>query len=274
MSRRGDGQSPQGSGDGPTDQSVDHYAQTMHGGTLPEVASFSDPGQYPYTGQQYPNQYPPAQHPNQYPPGQYPSGPYPSGQYPQRDSTVARGIAIGLAIACVLALIVAAVVVWAKMSRTDDEPGPPVTEQVTVSQTADVESPVVTDPNGDAGRELATQSQTDSAQVRSGYDHRWVAQISAKWPGVEAEGRVWDNQSILAEYQQMKAKYPNVKLLRSSEWPVFSDPNWWIIVSAQQFANPDQALAWCVSQSLDKDHCFAKLISSTSGPAGSTRYQK
>ncbi|MGO3326781.1 hypothetical protein [Gordonia sp. (in: high G+C Gram-positive bacteria)] len=206
--------------------------------------------------------------------GQPPYGQYPYGQ-PPGNSNVARGIVIGLAIACVLALIVAAVVIWVKVANTDDRGDPAIAvETVEAQQSADPQpATVVADPEADAASTLASQSQTDTAAVRAGYDGRWVAQVSAKWPGVVAEGRTWDNQSILAEYERMKARYPNVKLLRSSDWPVFSSPNWWIIVSAQPFADSEHALSWCVSQSLDKDHCLAKLVSSTSGPEGSTRYQ-
>ncbi|MCF8606355.1 hypothetical protein L5I01_23660 [Gordonia sp. HY442] len=194
----------------------------------------------------------------------------------EEPSNVARGIAIGLAIACVLALVVAAVVIWVKVANSDDQTDPATAvETVETQQATDTTPPtVVTDPEADAASTIASQSQIDTAAVRADYDGRWVAQVSAKWPGVVAEGRTWDNQSILAEYESMKARYPNVKLLRSSDWPVFSSPNWWIIVSAQPFANPKQALSWCASQSLDKDHCFAKLVSSTSGPEGSTRYQR
>ncbi|WOC12766.1 hypothetical protein MP11Mi_18570 [Gordonia sp. MP11Mi] len=254
----------------------------MHGGTLPEVPHYGSDlygsqqqNRDQYTGQQYPaGSYPPS--------GQCPSGQYPYGsQYPTsgppRDSNVARGIVIGLAIACVLALVVAAVVIWVKVAGKDDPADAPVADQQAVSVPAtetQETATVVTDPEGDAQTELTSVSQTDTADVRAQYDNRWVAQVSAKWPGVFAEGQTWDNRSILAEYQGMKARYPNVKLLRSSDWPVFSSPNWWILVSAQPFANPEQALSWCASQSLDKDHCFAKLISSTRGPEGSTRYQK
>ncbi|MCF8588565.1 hypothetical protein [Gordonia liuliyuniae] len=273
MSRPGHGESQQDGAGG----HVDHYAETMHGGTLPEVPGQQYPaGNYPPTGQYVSGQYPGGQ----YPSGQYPyGGPYLNGGQPgpPRDSNVARGIAIGLAIACVLALVVAAVVIWAKVAGKDDHADAPSADQVTVSVPATdtpTTSTVVTDPEDDARKELSSVSQTDTADVRARYDDRWVAQVSAKWPGVVAEGQTWDNQSILAEYEGMKARYPNVKLLRSSDWPVFSSPDWWIIVSVQPFANPEQALSWCASQSLDKDHCFAKLISSTRGPEGSTRYQR
>ncbi|GAA4641306.1 hypothetical protein [Gordonia humi] len=225
-------------------QNVDHYAQTMHGGPLPE---------------RYPQQY------------QYP---HPYAHPPQRGSSVARGVVIGLAIACVVALVVAGVVLAIEFTG-DDASNDTATATETVQQqgATEVTTTVPADPEADAAGTLASTSQTDTADVRAHHDHRWAAQISAKWPGVYAEGRAWDSQAILAEYRGMASRYPNVKLLRAADWPVFSDPNWWIIVSAQSFSTPESALAWCRAQSLDHDHCFAKYISSSDGPEGSTRYQ-
>ncbi|GEE01288.1 hypothetical protein nbrc107696_17340 [Gordonia spumicola] len=272
---------------GRPDGGVNPFSETMHRGidsnevsldknSTAQVTnpSYAATGHYPTGGIPQPDQYTqPSQ--EQYAYQQYPmSGgfaPYPPQQ---RQSSAMRGVLIGLTIACIVALGVGCVVVWKKVSEKTSD----TTSQTTAAQQATGPTTTLStahvDPETKAQTDLASAAAADTSYMRSNYNNRWTAQISAKQPGLYAEGRTWDNAAIYNEYVSMKQRYPNVRLLRSSEWPVFSITNWWIIVSAQSFPTPSSALNWCVSQSLDKDHCFAKFISSSSGPEGSTLYQR
>ena len=283
MSTPGTSGSPDGQQSG-----VNHFAETMQRDiasnrvsldkasteqhTTPEAA-------YGYpTGHDPAARYAAAQHPaSQYPSGQHPPTGYPMAGYPpqygQQGPSVARGVILGLAMACIIALVIGCVVVWKKVSDTSDTTTETTTAQVGQPQPGPATITTYVDPEAQAANDLAAATASDTAYMRSN-DNRWTAQVSAKWPGLSAEGRTWDNAAIYSEYVSMRQRYPNVRLLRSADWPVFTQDHWWVIVSAQQFSTPSSALSWCVSQSLDKDHCFAKFISSTSGPDGSTLYQR
>ncbi|WP_353110005.1 hypothetical protein [Gordonia sp. (in: high G+C Gram-positive bacteria)] len=293
MSTPGTPGSPDGQQSG-----VNHFAETMQRDIGSDRVSldkgsteqFANPGlppdqdAYGYPASQLEPQYPGPQYPGPHNPGaQYPAGQYPSGQYPmtgypqpygRSGQSAARGVILGLAIACVIALVIGCVVVWKKVSDSSDSTVETTTAQVGIPQPGLTTTTTFVDPEAKAASDLASSSASDTAYMRSNSDNRWAAQVSAKWLGLYAEGRTWDNASIYSEYLSMKQRYPNVRLLRSADWPVFTEKHWWVIVSAQQFSTPSSALSWCVSQSLDKDHCFAKFISSTSGPDGSTLYQR
>ncbi|WP_341267933.1 hypothetical protein [Gordonia malaquae] len=283
MSTPGTPGSPDGQQSG-----VNHFAETVQRDIGSNRVSldkgsteqFANPGlpqdqyAYGYVASQLEPQYPGAQ----YSAGQYPSGQYPMTGYPQpygrSGQSAARGVILGLAIACIIALVIGCVVVWKKVSDSSDSTVETTTAQVGIPQPGLTTTTTQVDPEAKAASDLASSSASDTTYMRSNSDNRWAAQVSAKWPGLYAEGRTWDNASIYSEYLSMKQRYPNVRLLRSADWPVFTEKHWWVIVSAQQFSTPSSALSWCVSQSLDKDHCFAKFISSTSGPDGSTLYQR
>ncbi|EGD54387.1 hypothetical protein [Gordonia neofelifaecis] len=272
---------------------VDHYAETMSrpipAQTPPVIGSGtrsypagSDPSApyptSPYEAGQYSaNQYPsgPSSVPTGYPSGPPPTG-YPAYGYQQQPSSggAGRAVLLGVAIALVIGLAVAAVVVWMKVIDSGGDTAAPAPQTVAQEPPTHTVTSVVTDPESDAAGRLRDQSIADAAFLRAGLDGRWAAQISAKRPGLYAEGRTWDNQAILAEFQSSRSRYPQVRLIDSGQWPVFSESGWWVTVSAQNFADPAAALAWCSSNGLDRDHCFAKLISSSQGPEGSTLYQK
>ncbi len=256
---------------------MNHFAETMQRDIASNRISLDKT-----STEQYTYGYPTGRQPAQYPAGQYGTGPYPPAGYPmagypphygQQGPSAARGVILGLAIACVIALVIGCVVVWKKVSDASDTTRETTTAQVGQPQPGPTTTTTQVDPETRAAGDLASATSSDTAYMRSN-DNRWTAQVSAKWPGLNAEGRTWDNAAIYNEYVSMKQRYPNVRLLRSADWPVFTQDHWWVIVSAQQFSTPSSALSWCVSQSLDKDHCFAKFISSTSGPDGSTLYQR
>jgi serine/threonine kinase PknH len=101
---------------------------------------------------------------------------------------------------------------------------------------------------------------------------RWVPQLSSKRPGVVDNGVVWDDAMTLQEYLQLRQRYLDVRLLWSGDWSTFSAPDFWVSVAGVTFADSPGALAWCRTQGFDRDHCVAKIISTTHPVAGSTAY--
>lgn len=286
---------PHDSGQGPSVPGVDNYAETMARQNPFDPPSLSkrqssteQAAEQPSAD--YPSTYSPtAQYPSgQYPSAQYPSAQYPSGQYPaapnqqygatypvQAKGGGSQQILMIAAIALIVVLLGAAGVVWFKVANSGNDTASQDPAVVTQQQqTTETVTSVVVDPETDAATKLRNQIDGDASAFRTSLGQRWAAQISAKRPGLNAEGRIWDNQAILSEFQAMQGRYPQVRLLDSSAWPVFSEGGWMVTVSAQGFPTPQSALSWCASNGLDKDHCFAKFISSTQGPDGSTLYQR
>ena len=128
-------------------------------------------------------------------------------------------------------------------------------------------APVPQDP----GLQLAAIANSDRPYVTRWFADRWVPQISSKRPGMAAEGVVWDSAKILQEHQWLRQKY-GANLLWSGDWSTFDSSNFWVTIASVSFPDSAGALNWCRNQGLDRDHCFAKLISTTHAVPGSTAY--
>jgi hypothetical protein len=133
-------------------------------------------------------------------------------------------------------------------------------------------APVAADAVLTAGDALRRQATADRTFILANLDNRWVAQLSSKRPGLVAEDRTWSEQAILDEFLALRLRFGDARLLFSNEWPVFDYRGWWVTVATPTFGGPDAANNWCRQQGFDRDHCFAKRISTTAGPEGSTRY--
>jgi len=121
---------------------------------------------------------------------------------------------------------------------------------------------------------LRSQADSDRSFITTKLNGHWLAQLSSKHAGLVADGKVWDDCAILNEFLALRLRFIDVRMLWSDEWSVFSYPGWWVIVAAATFPGPDEANGWCRQQGFDNEHCFAKLISTTAGPGGSTKYWK
>ncbi|MHC1561497.1 hypothetical protein ACR9E3_21255 [Actinomycetospora sp. C-140] len=148
------------------------------------------------------------------------------------------------------------------------EPGPGTTEAGTTSEVAPVGSgsPSAAAP-ADPATELRDLARSDAASV-VGVENTWVPQLSSKRPGTVADGRTWDAAAILAEHQQLRARYPEARLLWSGDWPVFGSGDYWVTVLASPALSPGGANGWCDRQGLGADACFAKYLSRTAGSDG------
>jgi hypothetical protein len=122
------------------------------------------------------------------------------------------------------------------------------------------------------GSQLRAIAATDQPFVLSVLADRWVPQLSSKRVGLVAEGHTWTEPLILNDHQQLRQSYSGVRLLWSADWSTFSGSDFWVTVAGTGFETADQALAWCTSNGFDRNHCFAKLISTTHPVEGSTAY--
>lgn len=228
--------------------------------------------------------------PPSYPPfnAQYP---YPATGPAGADGTEQGGskrlivlTAVGVTVALLLGGVGLAIGLLAQENSNNPAPSaaPPVpyTNPVT---TYDTESPPLASqparaPNTassapqDPVQQLHQIANDDRPYVLAQLADRWVPQLSSKRPGVVDNGVVWDNAMTLREHLQLRQRYPNVRLLWSGEWSTFSGPDFWVTVAGITFADSAGPLAWCRSRGFDRDHCAAKLISTTHPEPGSTAY--
>ncbi|OBG91806.1 hypothetical protein A5698_20385 [Mycobacterium sp. E136] len=130
----------------------------------------------------------------------------------------------------------------------------------------------VPDVDTASGDQLRSIAASDKPMVLATIVDTWVPQLSSKRLGLVAEGRTWTHAAILAEHQRLRQTYPGARLLWSGDWSTFSESNFWVTIAGPTFPTADGALAWCRSAGFDRDHCFAKLVSTTHDVEGSTDY--
>jgi hypothetical protein len=80
------------------------------------------------------------------------------------------------------------------------------TTQLTTTTTAPA------DPESASFYRLRDIASDDLSFVTSSLEDQWVAQLSAKRPGLQAEGIIWDNAQILREHLQLRQQYPGARL--------------------------------------------------------------
>ncbi|WP_094289618.1 hypothetical protein [Mycobacterium lehmannii] len=125
-----------------------------------------------------------------------------------------------------------------------------------------------------SGNQLRSIATSDKPMVLATMTDTWVPQLSSKRLGLVAEGRTWTHSAILAEHQRLRQTYPGARLLWSGDWSTFSSSNFWVTIAGSTFPTAEGALAWCRSNNFDRDHCFAKLVSTTRPVEGSTDYNE
>ncbi|MFV9634448.1 hypothetical protein [Mycobacterium neumannii] len=128
------------------------------------------------------------------------------------------------------------------------------------------------DAETSSGNQLRSIVASDKPMVLATMTDTWVPQLSSKRLGLVAEGRTWTHAAILAEHQRLRQTYPGARLLWSGDWSTFSHSNFWVTIAGPTYPTAEGALAWCRNNQFDRDHCFAKLVSTTHAVEGSTDY--
>ncbi|GLZ51687.1 hypothetical protein Acsp07_13040 [Actinomycetospora sp. NBRC 106378] len=121
----------------------------------------------------------------------------------------------------------------------------------------------------DPAAQLQALAAQDSSTVE-GMVGSWIPQLSSKRPGLVAEGKTWDESDILAEYRSLQATYPSARLLWTGDFANYRGRNFWATVVGQPMPTAAAANAWCDSQGLDADHCYAVRLTHTGGPDGNS----
>jgi serine/threonine-protein kinase len=150
----------------------------------------------------------------------------------------------------------------------------PTTAPPTTTTEPITTEPITTEPaapTDEASAQAALQAQTTTDQPAvEQLNGSWVSELSAKKPGTLANGSTYDYQSIWADYQQQVAAHPGALLLRSDTFSTFTYGGFWVIVMPTTYTAAAPANAWCDSQNIDPDDCYAKRLSHTGSPRGSS----
>jgi hypothetical protein len=102
-----------------------------------------------------------------------------------------------------------------------------------------------------SGAQLRSIAASDQPVVAGALEDRWVPQLSSKRLGMVAEGATWSNDMILTDHQELRGRYPGVRLLWSGSWSTFSESDFWVTIVGTGFPSADQALAWCAGHGFD-----------------------
>ncbi|WP_148302321.1 hypothetical protein [Tomitella biformata] len=124
---------------------------------------------------------------------------------------------------------------------------------------------------------LATLEDLKAADASTlrGLQNQWLPQISSKKVGLVADGITWDNEAILREFLENKARFPETLLLWSGDWASFDSlESYWVTVVGSPMSTYQAALSWCAGNGLDQEHCLAKIVNASGGAEGTTKHQQ
>ena len=101
----------------------------------------------------------------------------------------------------------------------------------------------------------------------------WVPQLSSVQLSTAIGGGTVDAAAVLADFANLKGQFPHSVLVRSDDYSSFQQGGYWVALVAQPFPSAADANAWCDSVGLSANECFAKRLSHTDGPEGSTAHR-
>ncbi len=182
------------------------------------------------------------------------------------------GLLVGLVITALM-LAVPVVLLLRDQGRGDGAAGSDVVGTSVVAGVRVGTTTVGLDPETAGLNGLQARAAADQPVVTRDLGERWVPQVSSKRYGLVAEGITWRHAEILREHEELRARYPTARLLWSGAWSTFSYSDFWITVIGIGFPTAGGAISWCAGHGFDRDHCYAKLISTTHPVEGSTGYQ-
>lgn len=134
-------------------------------------------------------------------------------------------------------------------------------------------SSTVPDDESTAQSMLQQQVEQDRSRAES-FVGSWLPQLSAKKPGMTANGVVYDYRKIWSDFLDKRAQHPDAILLWSGEYTGFRYGDYWITMAPAPYSTGQSANGWCDSQGIGKDDCYAKRLTHTGGYEGNTLLRK
>ena len=179
----------------------------------------------------------------------------------------------GVATFVLIVAILAGIGVWAW--RTQPRPHPDASAQQPTSEVqptpsesmdggetggaADEEHPRESAAEQQAYDELQRQVEADKAKA-AGLLNVYTTQLSSKKPGLQAAGRTWTYETILGQYRELKAKYPNALLVWGPDYTNYSrsghPSDYYVMLSGETFATAQAAKGWCTANGYGSEDCL------------------
>lgn len=174
-----------------------------------------------------------------------------------------------LAVVVVVAVAVVGGVVLTRGGSSGPVPNLPISAPTPTAGPGSSAAPSTTaTPDASAARtKLDDQVRADATKVQPLLD-TWVPQLYAESAATDPVA-----QEVLRRYQAAVAAHPGAVLLSSTDYSSFELDGYYVVVMPMPYPTAAEAIAWCRAQSLDAASCYAKRISRTAAPAGSTVYQ-
>lgn len=168
----------------------------------------------------------------------------------------------------------AGVVAWVTLTDfpapPPSSPAPPLNQPQVETSISQATAPPARINSEDAVlNQLTRQILLDRAQVQSELAENWVPQLSSKRPGLVVDSVSLGYIQILDDHLVWRSTH-NALLVRSGDWSSFQAGDFYVTVAPVPFSTAAEANAWCDRQAIDSENCFAKRLSTSVGPEGST----
>lgn len=169
-------------------------------------------------------------------------------------------------------------VVRVSCRAADGSKGTPTTKGETTGASAvSATATPVTDPaetQKTALEALKRQAAADDPSI-SELEGSWIPQLSSKTDGTHdpLDNKTYTYADIYSQYLALRLKYPNVRVLSSSEWKSYKLPGYWVVVAGIPFTTPEEPNTWCDDRGIPPTQCFAKQLVRDGAPEGTIRHR-
>lgn len=121
---------------------------------------------------------------------------------------------------------------------------------------------------------LRRQARADDPAV-STLEGSWVPQLSSKRAGTydAFDSKVFSLADLYQQFLALRLKYPNVRLLFSTDWDAYTLDGYWVVVAGVPFARAGETNGRCTSRGIAASQCFAKRLIRDGAPLGTTRHR-
>ena len=121
---------------------------------------------------------------------------------------------------------------------------------------------------------LKRQAADDDPSVAA-LEGSWIPQLSSKTDGTydALDRKTYRYADIYSQYLALRLKYPNVRLLSSSDWKSYKEPGYWVVIAGTPYTTPEEPNSWCDERGIPGTQCFAKQLVRDGSPEGTIRHR-
>lgn len=140
------------------------------------------------------------------------------------------------------------------------------------AEPAEVDEVVTAEEREENSLAALRRLKREDAPYVSDWVGRWVPQVSSKTDGTKDDGIEYDYTAIYENHLQLALRYPDVRLLWSSDWN-FQVPRLWVTVVGLPEDDYQPVLDWCDAQGIGLSDCAAKRLRPGGPWKGNTKWR-